>query len=79
MQDTKQQEMSTLQESMLKRLLEGGDDEDDSLAAEIIFQIIFYGLFGVMLVTFWFVFKRGQKVNWTIETMKKLDCLLLIT
>ncbi len=64
MQGTTTQTMATLEESMMKRLLEGSDDdEDDSLAAEIIFQIIFYGLFGVMLVAFWFVFKRGQKVN----------------
>ncbi len=64
MQGTTKETMATLEESMMKRLLEGSDDdEDDSLAAEIIFQIIFYGLFGVMLVAFWFVFKRGQKVN----------------
>ena len=59
-------EMQKQQGSILARILaeEAADDDDDgSLAAEIIFQIIFYGLFAVMLVVFWFVFKRGQKVN----------------
>lgn len=38
----------------------GESDDGVNETAEIIFQIIFYGLFAAMLVAFWFVFKRGN-------------------
>ena len=46
------------------RRLGSSSDDDKDKTAEITFQIIFYGLFVVMLIAFWFVFKRGQKNNW---------------
>ena len=45
---------------LLSHKLKEGDDST-SEAAEITFSIIFYSLYAVMLVAFWFVFKRGPK------------------
>lgn len=49
-----------------KHLTMSGDTDDathGNLATEIICRIIFYSLFVVMLVAFFFVFKRHSKVN----------------
>ena len=45
------------------KLREGDDGTNE--AAEITFTIIFYSLYALMLVAFWFVFKRGgEKAKW---------------
>ncbi len=52
---------TVLAEHMQRRLGGNTSDTETSEAAEITFTIIFYSLFALMLVVFWFVFKRGQK------------------
>ena len=47
-----------------KRLLAGdGGDEESNNTKEIVFTIIFYGLFMLMLLGFYLTFKRGAKVS----------------
>ena len=45
-----------------KRRLSGSSD-DKNTAEAVIFQIIFYSLFVLMLIGFYFVFKRNTKTN----------------
>ena len=55
--------MDSLNRYLEKRLLSGGSDDDKNEAEAVVFQIIFYALFVLMLVAFWFVFKRNTKTN----------------
>ena len=54
---------STLTENnvLSSHKLRDGDDGTNE-AAEITFTILFYSLYALMLVAFWFVFKRGGGV-----------------
>ena len=47
-----------------KRVLAGGGGDEDgesSVTKEIVFTIIFYGLFILMLISFYMVFKKSGK------------------